>query len=115
MRRCARCLLPDSVPESDFDSSNVCRFCRSYAPTDYRAAEEVRKACHEDLERTLAATRGDGSYDCLVPLSGGKDSCYLIHKLKNEYGLRVLAHTTDINIGPVAWSNIDRAVEKLDV
>jgi hypothetical protein len=51
----------------------------------------------------------------LVPLSGGKDSVYLIHKLKAEYGLRVLAHTTDIDIGPVARANIDRAVAKLDV
>jgi hypothetical protein len=46
---------------------------------------------------------------------GGKDSVYLIYKLKTEYGLRVLAHTTDIDIGPVAKANIDRAVAKLDV
>ncbi|MEO8835759.1 MAG: hypothetical protein ABI364_03380, partial [Caldimonas sp.] len=56
-----------------------------------------------------------GRYDCLVPLSGGKDSVYLIHKLKVEYGLRVLAHTTDIDIGPIAKANIQRAVDKLDV
>ncbi|MDP1648543.1 MAG: hypothetical protein Q8M01_10130 [Rubrivivax sp.] len=50
-----------------------------------------------------------------MPLSGGKDSVYLIHKLKNEHGLRVLAHTTDIDIGEVAWANIRLAVDKLDV
>ena len=76
------------------------------------AAPRAREA---DLEKALAACRGQGEYDCLVPLSGGKDSVYLIHKLKVDYGLRVLAHTTDIDIGEVAWANIRRAVDKLDV
>ncbi|MPZ45400.1 MAG: hypothetical protein GEV05_18810 [Betaproteobacteria bacterium] len=115
MKRCKRCLLPEAVPGSDFDSNGVCRPCREYRPDSRSKAEEARKVCEADLERTLKDVRGSGQYDCLVPLSGGKDSVYLIHRLKNDYGLRVLAHTTDINIGPIAWSNIRRAVDKLDV
>jgi len=115
MQRCKRCLLPERVEGADLDASGICRPCREYQPTDHLKAEELRQACQADLEHTLRATRGSGDYDCLVPLSGGKDSVFLIHKLKSEYGLRVLAHTTDINIGPIAWSNIHRAVEKLDV
>ena len=115
MKRCKRCLLPGSVPGADLDSQSVCRPCREYRPGDRSRAEEVRRICEADLESTLKDVRGAGAYDCLVPLSGGKDSVYLIYRLKNDYGLRVLAHTTDINIGPIAWSNIHRAVEKLDV
>lgn len=115
MQRCKRCLLPKPVEGSDFDASGICRPCRDYRPTDREKSEDLRKVCEEDLEHTLKETRGSGSYDCLVPLSGGKDSVFLIHKLKTDYGLRVLAHTTDINIGPIAWSNVHRAVEKLDV
>jgi hypothetical protein len=115
MNRCRRCLLPEPVPGSDFDRNGVCRPCREYRPTDRAKAEETRKICEADLERTLHEVRGAGAYDCLVPLSGGKDSVFLIHKLKTEYNLRVLAHTTDINIGPIAWSNIRQAVDKLDV
>jgi hypothetical protein len=108
-------LLPEAVPGSNFDRDGVCLQCRDFRPDNRSRAEEARKICEADLESTLRDVRGAGSYDCLVPLSGGKDSVFLIHRLKNDYGLRVLAHTTDINIGPIAWSNIHRAVERLDV
>jgi hypothetical protein len=107
--------LPYGVPGADLDPHGICRPCRDYQPTDKHRAEEARRVCAQDLEQTLRKTRGSGDYDCLVPLSGGKDSVFLIHKLTQDYGLRVLAHTTDINIGPIAWSNIRRAVDKLDV
>ena len=59
--------------------------------------------------------RGRNGYDCLVPLSGGKDSIYLLYKLKVEYGLRVLAYTTNIDLPDVAWSNIRTALAHLDI
>ncbi|GAB4449967.1 MAG: hypothetical protein OHK0026_15730 [Rhodocyclaceae bacterium] len=75
-------------------------------------------AQHEDLERTLREARQrsrPGHYDCIVPLSGGKDSLYLLHRLKNDYGLKVLAFTSNINLPEVAWSNIRLALERLDI
>ena len=115
MRACRNCLLPEAAPGAELDETGLCRPCREYNPSQGIAAEQLRKRREQDLELALKACRGQGPYDCLVPLSGGKDSVYLIHKLKNEYGLRVLAHTTDIDIGPVAWSNIRRAIDRLDV
>lgn len=115
MMSCRRCLLPGSVPGADLDAQGVCLPCRTHPRQDPASTEALRCAREADLERALQSCRGQGDYDCLVPLSGGKDSVYLIHKLKTEYGLRVLAHTTDIDIGEVAWANIRRAVDKLDV
>lgn len=115
MISCRNCLLPEGVPGANLDARGVCEACRTYRPQDRESAETSRLAREADLERALQACRGQGAYDCLVPLSGGKDSVYLIHKLKIDYGLRVLAHTTDIDIGEVAWANIRRAVDKLDV
>jgi len=115
MRKCRDCLLPETAPGAELDERGVCRLCREYDPRAQGRGEVARSVRQTDLENALAACRGKGPYDCLVPLSGGKDSVYLIHKLKVEYGLRVLAHTTDIDIGPVAMANIDRAVAKLDV
>jgi hypothetical protein len=116
MRSCSRCLLPEAAPGAELDAAGVCRPCREYRPADARAAEAARLEREAELSRSIANARAAGArYDCLVPLSGGKDSVYLIHKLKNELGLRVLAHTTDIDIGEVAWANIHRAVQRLDV
>ncbi|NRF66485.1 hypothetical protein HLB44_05780 [Aquincola sp. S2] len=115
MRSCKNCLLPEAVPGADLDARGICKPCREYRPADASASEALRKAREADLEQALRDCRGQGEFDCLVPLSGGKDSVWLIHKLKTEYGLRVLAHTTDIDIGEVAWANIRRAIDKLDV
>ena len=115
MRSCRNCLLPEAAPGAELDKAGLCSACRNLKPIDREPAEALRRVREADLEKALASCRGQASHDCLVPLSGGKDSVYLIHKLKVEYGLRVLAHTTDIDIGEVAWANIRRAVDKLDV
>jgi hypothetical protein len=103
------------VPGADLDKSGVCRACREYDRTNHELKEQIREEREADLEKTLRDIRGQEKYDCLVNLSGGKDSCYLLYKLVKEYGLRVLAFTTDMNVPPVAWDNIRRTVDRLDV
>lgn len=115
MKSCKLCLLPAAAPGADLDQNDVCRPCRESKPVDLAGQEALRLAREQDLNAAIESTRGKGPYDCVVPLSGGKDSCLLVYKLKVELGLRVLAHTTDINIGEVAWRNIRQTVEKLDV
>ena len=115
MQSCRNCLLPAAVPHADLDASSLCRLCREFKPADGTKREALRAAREADLTNAIEQARGQGPYDCVVPLSGGKDSCLLLYKLKVEYGLRVLAHTTDIDIGEIAWSNIRRTVEKLDI
>ncbi|MFP4037704.1 MAG: hypothetical protein ACLFUE_09300 [Desulfobacteraceae bacterium] len=115
MKKCKNCNLPEAVPGADLDSRGICRFCREYAQTDPSLSESLRKSNEADLEKALEECRGKGEYDCLVPVSGGKDSVYLLYKLKKEYDLKVLAFTTDINIPPLAWQNIRRTILKLDI
>ena len=115
MRRCRQCLLPDAVPGSELDASGECAFCRSRDPSQETAKESARQAREADLEAALRDCRGKGPYDALVCLSGGKDSIYLLHRLKADYGLKVLAFTTDVNIPDVAWSNIRRTIARLDI
>ena len=115
MRRCRQCLLPDAVPGSELDASGECAFCRSHDPSQETAKESARQAREADLEAALGDCRGKGPYDALVCLSGGKDSIYLLHRLKADYGLKVLAFTTDVNIPDVAWSNIRRTIARLDI
>jgi hypothetical protein len=114
MKTCRNCLLPREVPGADLDEAGICAFCRRYRQTDHTAEGQARLQREADLERTLRSCRGD-EYDCLVNLSGGKDSCYLLYRLKRDYGLKVLAFTTDMNVPDVAWANIKRTVDKLEV
>jgi hypothetical protein len=90
----------------------MCAFCRH--PSQDTTSD--RQRWREDLERTLrSAKASSGPYDALVCLSGGKDSLYLLHRAKVEYGLNVLAFTTAANIPEVAWTSIELAVRRLGV
>ena len=115
MPKCVTCLLPDAVPGSDLDAAGVCAFCRGQGASARSDEERRRQEFASDLEKTIEACRGRGGYDCLACFSGGKDSIYLLYKLKKELGLKVLAFTCDLDIPPAGWDNIRRTVEKLDV
>lgn len=117
MARCRNCLLPDKVPGANLDASGVCAFCRNHgtAARNGNDNDHARQAREADLENTLRNCKGSGRYDALVCLSGGKDSIYLLYRAKVDYGLNVLAFTTDVNIPDVAWDNIRRTVAKLEV
>jgi hypothetical protein len=115
MGKCKNCLLPETIPGADIDVNGVCRFCREYQTLDHSAEEHARQSHAADLEHALQECHGQGEYDCLVCFSGGKDSVYLLYKLQEQYGLRILAFTTNINVPPIAWKNINRAIDKLNV
>jgi hypothetical protein len=115
MAHCINCLLPKEVPGAELDAAGICAACREYERVDHAPEEEARRRREADLEKALQDSRGKGEYDCLLNLSGGKDSCYLLYKLKVEYGLKVLAFTTNMNVPEIAWENIHRTVEKLGV
>lgn len=114
--KCQNCLLPAAVPGANLNTQSVCSLCSIENAQALAESAEVRRERYKaDLEKTLQDCRGKAEYDVLVNLSGGKDSCLLLHKLKHDYGLNVLAFTTDINIPDVAWTNIRRTVDLLDV
>ncbi len=116
MARCKNCLMPDVVPEITLLSDGVCNLCLQEVETrDVESEGAARNEREADLEQALKDCRGLAEYDCLVPLSGGKDSCYLLYRLKHDYGLKVLAFTVDINIPPIAWDNIKRTLAKLNI
>jgi len=64
-RRCSRCVLPETYPGITFDESGVCHLCNSY--------QKYQLAGEEALHRHLESKKGE-KYDCLITLSGGRDS-----------------------------------------
>ena len=89
LRYCKLCVLPNTRPNLEFDADGVCQACRTHAQKPY-----VDWTAREKDFRKLAkgVKRRTSGYDCVVPVSGGKDSTWQIVKCL-EYGLRPLAVT----------------------
>jgi len=109
LRRCSRCILPETFPMIDFDASGVCNYCRD--------GEVARPEGRAALERLVARhRRRDGRPDCIVALSGGRDSCYGLHVIKKELGLNPIAFTYDWGlVTDIARRNQSRVCGKLGV
>src|SRR3989344_2091300 len=70
---CKTCVIPNQRPRTDFDSEGVCSACR-YAEKKFHGGIDWN-ARENELMKLLDRHRSkDGSYDCIVPSSGGKDS-----------------------------------------
>ena len=89
MRYCKRCVLPDTRPGLTIGPDGVCSACRGHeAKKNIDWAKRRRK-----LEAIVKKARSRKSgYDCVIPVSGGKDSTWQVAKCR-EYGLRILGVT----------------------
>ncbi len=89
MRYCRLCVLPDSRPNLVLDADGVCNACRSHGARP--GIDWSRRA--EDFARLVEGARSRASgYDCLIPVSGGKDSTWQVVTCL-EHGLRPLCVT----------------------
>jgi len=110
LRRCTKCLLPETFPFIDYDHKGVCNYCNNYKPQEKVQPIENLKALVEPYRRK------DGKPDCIVPFSGGRDSTYSLHIIKKELGLNPIAFTYDWGmVTDLARRNIARVCGKLGV
>ena len=109
MQRCTKCILPKTMPFIEFDDQGVCNYCRNHEPLILKGRE-----AYEDI--LARYRRGDGSPDCIVAFSGGRDSSYALHQLKTEFGMTPLAYTYDwAMVNDLARRNQARLTGKLGV
>lgn len=88
---CSRCLMPNTRPRIVFDAEGVCNACR-YAERKWLGIDwDARRAEFLAILDQYRST--DGSWDCIVPWSGGKDSSAIAYKLKFEFGMNPLLVT----------------------
>lgn len=114
LRRCSRCVLPETFPFIKFDEKGVCNYCHSYKPRYAKMhPNETRKRFIDSLSRY----RRDGiSPDVLVPFSGGRDSSYGLHLIHEEFGLRPVTFTYDWGmVTDLARRNIARMCGQLGI
>lgn len=111
IRRCSKCLLPDTFPYIHYDSKGVCNYCHSYKPKGLTV--DKRPQFEEVLKKYR---RNDGKQDCIVAFSGGRDSSYGLHLLVKEFGMKPLTFTYDWGlVTDLARRNIARMTGKLGV
>lgn len=118
MKTCTRCIMNDSSdPTIRFDAEGRCNYCTdalARKSTVYFPNEEGSKRLDELLERVRYDGRGR-DYDCIMGLSGGLDSSYLLY-LGNKWNLRILAvHIDDGFDTEISKRNLKKLVEKTSV
>ena len=90
IRYCARCVMPETKPDLFIDADGVCSACRNFERRQVVDWEQRRQELVTILDRYRA--RNGGGYDCIVPVSGGKDSTFQALRLL-ELGLNPLCVT----------------------
>ena len=116
MELCSNCILPKHLPGVSFDEKCVCNYCNAYKKKHFDNSSFPAEKIQKSLEKILRKSRGKGDYDCLIPLSGGKDSTYLLYLAVKKYNMKVLAVNFDNGFrAPQAVKNIENAVNKLGV
>ncbi len=117
MQTCTRCVQDSTVPGIRFNAKGECNFCELHDKMELLFPNGEKGKQY--LEKTFARVREEGKgkkYDCIVGMSGGRDSTILLWKVVKEWKLRPLAvHFNDGFDNPVAGENMINAVNKLGV
>lgn len=91
MEYCKKCVYPDIAVNLNLDGDGVCSSCGTFAKSKNISQEnwdKRRKRFESTVEEILKNNKSE--YDCIIPVSGGKDSYYQAHIIISEYGLKPL-------------------------
>lgn len=114
-RTCSRCVIHDGVPGSDLgEDVHVCAYCKMHDefnakyPTGKTGGELFKQFC-SDL--TLRRSKTKSKYDCILGVSGGVDSSFLLHALVEQGVKPLCVHFDNTWNSPVATENIYKMVK----
>lgn len=107
LKRCTKCLLPETFPFIEFDEQGVCNYCHNY--------EKIEVHPEQELEKIVKEVKNSSSGKFLLTFSGGRDSCYGMHVLK-QMDTNFLSYTYDWGmVTDLARRNQSRLCGKLGV
>jgi predicted glutamine amidotransferase len=110
LRRCTKCLLPETMPFIKFDEKGECNYCKNYKPRNNPKPKEELFNLVEKYRR-----KGDDP-DCILPFSGGRDSCYGLHLVIKELKMKPITYTYDWGmVTDLGRRNISRMCQQLGV
>lgn len=107
---CTKCVMSNQRPRITFDEDGICSACRFTEYKNTKIDWESRKKKFQELcDRHRSK---DGTYDVVVPCSGGKDSSTIAHRLKHEYGMHPLCVTFSPPVySEIGWKNLRRFID----
>jgi glucosamine--fructose-6-phosphate aminotransferase (isomerizing) len=111
LQRCSKCILPSTMPFIKFDGKGVCNYCNNYENKNIVKYDPTKTDYIFDKYR-----KTNKQADCIVPLSGGRDSCFALHLAKTKFNLNPIAYTYDWGlVTDLARRNISRMCSRLNV
>ena len=109
LRRCNKCILPETMPFINFDVEGICNYCHTYKPRN-------KPRPVEDLFKLMEPYRRAHGDDCIIPFSGGRDSCYGLHLVTKELKMKPITYTYDWGmVTDLGRRNISRMCGQLGV
>lgn len=112
MHYCKRCVMPDTKPDLSFDKDGICNACRNFENRGVIDWDARKKELVAILDRYRSKDRKN--WDCIIPVSGGKDSTYLVIRML-QFGMNPLCVTaTTCDLSDIGRANIEN-LKKLGV
>lgn len=109
---CKRCICDETIPKISFDSKGICNYCRLHDEMEkkYQISDKIVNNIIREIK-----VNSSKKYDCVIGISGGCDSSYLLWKLC-EFGIRPLAVHWDNHWNTdIAERNMHRMLTELEV
>ena len=114
---CSRCIYDETIPDVVFDEDGVCNYCHINDKflKEYQTGTAEGEKRFKKIVEKIKHTGRNKKYDCVIGVSGGTDSSYLLYRAK-EMGLNPLAvHYDNTWNTSTATQNIRKVLESLDI
>ena len=115
---CTNCVMDTTDSKIRFDASGVCDHCNDFE-NDVKHKWLPNDEGKLKLQKIVAKIKKDGEgrdFDCILGMSGGVDSCFMLHLAVKELGLRPLVFHVDVGWNSEqAVSNIQKMIDKLEL
>lgn len=111
---CIRCCIPETQEGVKFDEMGICQACQSSEQKIHINWIEREKKLRKIIEDAKA--KAGNNYDCIIPISGGKDSAFQVYVLTQIYGMKPLAVTFNQNWqSETGWYNLQNVLQQFNV
>jgi len=101
MKRCTKCVMPDTRPGLTFNEDGVCQACVRH---ENRKNVDWEKRWEELNQLCLIHKGSTRWYDCIIPVSGGKDSHFQVKTMKEDMGMNPLL----VNVSNFSWTDVGK-------